>query len=271
MGRPGNGIATGILRERTGFAFTPVTLRIAGELVAGSFGHHLCLKQAYQGGGSLIALSEYALKGETEQGVALAFGLPNRRSYMPQKVMVKWIDFRWMDCLYKPSPTAGEHDCEIVGRFGGDFDEFYSRLAQSIELCIDKNAAWMNWRFCDRPENPYTSYVLRQAGKLAGYVVLKRWQEQDGYTKAHMVDLHAEDASALSHLVTAAESYAAGCGELNLWAASGYPYRTLLEARGFTARNESRQPMIAKRLRETPLASPGGSASFSYADGDFVY
>ena len=130
----------------------------------------------------------------------------------------------------------------------------------------------MNWRFCDRPGESLYRYALSGVpGNWPGYVVLKRWQEQDGYTKAHIVDLHAEDRSALSHLVTAAESYAAGCQELNLWAASGYPYRAVLETRGFTARNEARQPMIAKRLRETPLTPPGGSASFSYADGDFVY
>ena len=253
------------------FAFTPLTLRIRGELIAASSGHHLCLKPTYQGGGSFIALSLHALKGETEEGVTLALGLPNRKSYLPQKVMVRWADFWWMDCLYKLSPAAGKHDCEEVDRFDGDFDRFYGRVAQNLEFCVDKNAAWMNWRFCDRPGNPYTAFALKRDGDLAGCIVLKRWQEPDGYTKAHIVDLHAADESALSHLLTAAESYAAGCQELNLWVASGYPYRALLEARGFVARDEARQPMIARQLQGSPLSPPGGSASFSYADGDFVY
>jgi hypothetical protein len=253
------------------FAFTPVILRIRGAPIAGSAGHHLCLKPAYQGGSSFVALSRYALASEAEHGVTLALGLPNRKSYRPQKLLLKWADFCWMDCLYKPSPAPGKHDCHRLDRFDAEFDRFYTRLAQGLEFCIDKNAAWMNWRFCDRPGCPYTVCAIKRDGDLVGYVVLKRWREPDGYTKAHIVDLHAVDQAALSHLLAAAESYAAGCRELNLWAASGYPYRSLLETLGFLARDESRQPLIAKLLRETPLAFPRGSASFSYADGDFVY
>lgn len=252
------------------FAFTPVTLRIRGAPIAASAGHHLCLKPAYQGGSSFIALSRYALNGEAEQGVTLALGLPNRKSYQPQKVLLKWADFWSIDCLYKLSPGPGKHDCCRLDRFDGEFDQFYGRLAQRLEFCIDKNAAWMNWRFCDRPGSPYTVCARKRDGDLAGYVVLKRWREPDGYTKAHIVDLNALDEAALADLLAAAESYAAGCQELNLWAASGYPYRTLVEAHGFVARDESRQPLIAKLLRGTPLL-PGGRASFSYADGDFVY
>jgi hypothetical protein len=253
------------------FAFTPATLRIRGAPIAASFGHHLCLEPVYQGGSSFVALSRSALNGETEQGVTLALGLPNRKSYQPQKVMLKWADFCSMDCLYNPSPVPRKHDCRELDRFDGEFDLFYSRLAQGLEFCLDKNAAWMNWRFCDRPGRPYTVYAMKRDGDLAGYVALKRWREPDGYTKAHIVDLNALDEAALAELLAAAESYAAGCQELNLWAPSGYPHRAFLEARGFVARDESRQPLIAKQLQGSPLAFPGGSAGFSYADGDFVY
>src|SRR5215471_20446629 len=71
------------------FMYTPVPLRIRNERIAASSGHHLCLKPAYQGGTSFIALSRQALAGEVAYGVRLALGVPNRRSHEPQKRLMK--------------------------------------------------------------------------------------------------------------------------------------------------------------------------------------
>jgi Acetyltransferase (GNAT) domain len=253
------------------FAFTPVPLRIRGVPTIASSGHHLCLSSTYHGGSVFIALSRFALRGETEQGVTLALGLPNRKSHQPQKVLVKWVDFCMLDCLSKSPPSPSAHTCRMLDRFGGEFEQFYERLTEGLEFFIEKNTAWMNWRFCDRPGRPYTVWVKEYGGKLAGYAVLKRWREPNGYTKAHIVDLHALDDAVLAELLDAAESYAADCQEVNLWAAPGYPYRGLLEERGFAPRPEASQPLIAKALASGSLAPTRGPASFSYADGDFVY
>jgi len=252
------------------FAFTPLPFRLRGMSMMGSSGHHLCLARAHQGGPAFIALSRYALAREAERGVALAIGLPNRRSHQPQKVLVRWVDLCALDCLYKLSPAAREHNCKPLDRFDAGFDRFYGRVQQRFEFLIEKNAAWMNWRFCDRPGRPYTVVAVERDGELAGYAVLKRWHEPDGYTKAHIVDVHALDEAVLLELLKAAESYAAGCDELNLWSAPGYPYLRLLEAGGFSPRAEGRQPLIAKALGAVAL-NLDGPAGFSYADGDFVY
>ena len=252
------------------FAFTPLPLRFRTSMM-GSSGHHLCLTRERHGGTALIALSRCALAGETDHGVMLAIGLPNRRSHQPQKVLMKWADLCTLDCLYKLSPAARQHNCKPLDRFDAGFDRFYGRLQPRFEFLIEKNAAWMNWRFCDRPGRPYTAAAVECGGELAGYAVLKRWREPDGYTKAHIVDLHALDEASLAELLTAAESYAAGCDELNLWSAPDYPYRPLLATCGFMPRAEGRQPLIAKALGDDPLAKLDGPMAFAYADGDLVY
>jgi hypothetical protein len=127
----------------------------------------------------------------------------------------------------------------------------------------------MNWRFCHRPGSPYTVYTVGGAEGLAGYVILKRWQEPDGYRKVHIMDLHAMDDAALRRLIAAAESYAAGCDELNLWAIQGYPYRGFLEAAGFEP--SRRQPLLAKTLDGSSILFPDGNSSLSYGDGDSQY
>jgi len=253
------------------FAFTPVPLRINGSPILASSGHHLFLKPSLQGGPAFIALSREALKGEAGKGVQLGLGLPNRRSYQPQKALIKWQDFCFLECWYKPSPARRAHDCRPVDRFTPSFDDFYPQVARTLQFCIDKNAEWMNWRFLDRPGKPYTVYAAGPASSLTGYVVLKRWREADGYLKAHIIDLHAADEEALSNLIAAANSYAASCDEINLWVSPGFPYGNFLWECGFAARESARQPLISRTLCGDRLAFPGGGSSFSYADGDFAY
>jgi len=253
------------------FAYTPVPLRIDNAPIVASSGHHLCLRPAYQGGAAFMKLSRTALVGETAQGVRLALGVPNRKSHQPQKALMQWTDLCYLDCLYKLSPQTHKHNCFQMDRFAAEFDEFYARVTQKLDFLIEKNTAWMNWRFHQRPGKPYTVFGIRQGVELTGYAVLKRWREPDGYSKAHIVDLHACDDVSLSQLVAAAETYAADCHEINLWSAPGFPYRKVLEAAGFSSRDTHRQAVIAKTLSGSPLAYPNGSGCLSYADADFVY
>jgi hypothetical protein len=127
----------------------------------------------------------------------------------------------------------------------------------------------MNWRFYDRPTSPYTVYAAGLGEELHGYIVLKSWPEPDGYRKAHIMDLHAVDEFWLKQLIAAAESYAAGFDELNLWAVQGYPYLSCLEQMGFSVGH--RQPLLARSFDGFSLSYPAGPCSLSYGDGDTQY
>jgi hypothetical protein len=188
-----------------------------------------------------------------------------------------WRDFGYLDRVCKtlsrgPRPKLPAHHCYQILRFDEAFDRFYGRKSADLSFCVDKTAQWMNWRFLDRPSSPYTVYGLDKSGEFAGYVILKTWQEPDGYRKAHIMDLHAADEAALSHLIAAAQCYAAHCQELNLWAVPGYPYRSFLESQGFVSDRDGRQPLIARPLDFLlPFKFPEGSCAFAYGDGDCQY
>jgi hypothetical protein len=253
------------------FGFAPICLRMRGTSIAAAYAHHLVLNPAHRDGMSFVALSTHALREEASRGVQLVVGPPNTQAYRVHKTLMKWVDFGFLDCLRKASPSAQKHDCQEVTQFPEQFDLFYGRIAQPLTFCLEKNAPWMNWRFCGRPGSPYTVYAIANGDEWAGYVVLKRWQEPNGYRKGHILDLHAIDEEALSQLTAAAESYAAGCQELNLWAVRGYVYRDLLEARGFTSGSAPRQPFIGRAFDGCAPIFPDGKASLSYGDGDSQY
>jgi hypothetical protein len=252
-------------------AFAPISLRIEGSPVNSDFAHHLVLLPAYRETLSFVALSRYALQSQAALGRQLAIGPPNPRAYPIQKTIMKWADFGYLDCLRKLKPRAAPHDCKKTNMFTPDFDPFIADISRRMTFCVDKNHAWMNWRFCNRPGAPYTVYTLADGGRWSGYVVLKRWQNPDGYRKAHILDMHASDADSLSHLTAAAETYAADCDELNLWAVQGYLYRDLLLTMGFAVKADAHQPFIARPYDGGVLRYPQGPSSFGYGDGDTLY
>jgi hypothetical protein len=247
-------------------------MRLRGEAIPVTHGHHLVVAPEHRGGPNFVALSRYALAAEASHGIRFVIGLLNKKSYRPHKFLMKWTDFGFLECLYKESPTPREHDCRQATAFPQDFNEFYRRVSEPLALHCDKTRDWMDWRFFQRPGTPYTVFVAGKEGATEGYVVLKRWQDPDGYSKAHIIDLHALNERALAALITAAESYAAGSKELNLWGVQCYPYRRFLESAGFSSRDAAApQPLAARGLDGRSVMFPEGPASFSYGDGDTLY
>lgn len=253
------------------FGFAPLRVSVEGVSVTGAYVHHLVLTPERRDGLSFVALSRHALKEEASRGLAFAIGPPNRQSYPIHKTLMKWTDLAMLDCLYKRPSAAREHGCRELTLFDGRFERFYASVSRNMSFALEKSANWMNWRFLNRPGAPYTAYALEDGQEMAGYVVLKRWQDSNGYRKAHILDLHGRDQEALSHLLAAAESYAAGSDELNLWAIPGYPYRNFLESLGFAPRMEARQPMIVRGFNGSGLKLPAGPCCLSYGDGDCQY
>jgi hypothetical protein len=247
----------------------PIPLRLQCTRIRAGYAHHLVLDPRYRDTFSYIAFMRHCLQCEAAGDVELMMGPPNRIAYPIHKTLMKWVDFGFLDCLRKAHPASRPHSCAELRRFGSDFDGFYAAVSGSLALCYEKTAPWMNWRFLDRPGSPYTAYVIRAGSVMAGYVVLKRWQDPDGYRKAHIIDLHALDDATLAELVAAAESYGAGCHELNLWSVQGYPYRAALESMGFSL--HARQPLMARTLTQRQPEYPNGPCCLSYGDGDSQY
>jgi hypothetical protein len=192
------------------FGFEPIRLQMQGVALTAAHAHHLVLKPSDRGHNIICGvLAACVARGELagcEVGDRTSQSARLPRSPNADEV----VDFGSLDCLRKLSPSARPHNCREINGFSDEFDRFYDRVSQRLSFCLAKNAAWMNWRFCCRPDSPHTISTIGDGEELTGYVVLKRWQEPDGYRKAYILDLHAVDSGALTHLLTAAESMRPG-------------------------------------------------------------
>jgi hypothetical protein len=252
-------------------AFAPIRLRIAGKTADADFAHHLVLVPEYRDTFSFVALNRHALQAQAARRRELTIGPPNRTAYPIHKTIMKWVDFGHLDCLRKLRPQARPHSCEVTTSFGSNFDQFAAEFSRDLAFCVEKNHAWVNWRFCERPGSPYTVLTVSRQHQIRGYVVLKTWRDPDGYRKAHILDLHAADRDSLLELIAAAETYADGYDEINLWAVRGYVYGDALQSIGYAPNQAAYQPFIARPYVPGPLVYPQGVCSFGYGDGDTLY
>ena len=78
---------------------------------------------------------------------------------------------------------AGGPKVEPVQHFDESFDAFFEKVASGVSCVVEKDAAFLGWRYGPgSPQWPVTVLVVREAGGLAGYAVVRTVSGgQDGY------------------------------------------------------------------------------------------
>ncbi len=114
--------------------------------------------------------------------------------------------------------SAAGVDVQPVTRFDEDVDQLFARFAEGKGAVLVRDAAFLNWRFLDRPDHTYECAVARRGGELVGASVFRRG-DFDGDAGVGLVcdwmvtpdDEHAANAL-LGWLVERAD--ASGCEQL---------------------------------------------------------
>jgi len=250
------------------YCVSPLVIQYNGQRYVSGFGHHLVVHPTYRDAHNFMQFSRYVFECEIKIGTTILIGPPNKNSYQAHKVLAGYKNFAFMDCLCKLTPQSKSHECRQVEIFTDEYDVLLRTISASHSFSFEKNTAWLNWRYIDCPKNPYTTFAFYESDKLQGFIVLKRWKEESGYHKAHIMDMWALTDLAASQLLDAADHYSDGCDELNLWCVDGYPYRKKLEESGFIQRDSARQPIITRPLVGDIPSLPDGVWSFMYGDAD---
>ncbi len=247
------------------YSLLPIRLRFNGQETKASLCTNVNTHPDYQGRGLFTKLGRYALAGEAQQTTRVSLGMPNRKAY-PGHMAVGWQVMCPLPFLVKHHCSSRHHSCREVESFDSRMDQFHARLSERFSFIILKDHAFMNWRVAERPGRQYTRFVCEEGQELRGYVVLKQFEEQ-GYRKAHILDIHADSSEILRELLAAAESLAQGQDELNLWTNPHNPYANEFLACGFSER-ESQDLLIIHFNYGTNEAVQDGPWWFCLADND---
>lgn len=250
------------------YCVSPLAILNYGKSNIIGYANHLVIQPTSRDAFSFIKFSKFVFEKEKERETRFLIGPPNKSSHQPHKVLAGWVDYGYLDSLVKIPISSKKHSCVIIDQFTIEHEIVFKACATNLSFCIEKSAAWLNWRYLSRPNNPYTSFAFYEDGSVCGFIVMKRWIESNDYRKAHIMDLWANNNNTVVELLKAAEHYAADFNEINLWCSSDSPIRSQLNVAGYVLQTEDRQPLIGRSLNGDIVRYPKKEWSFMYGDGD---
>jgi hypothetical protein len=246
------------------YGLLPILLRHNEREIPASLAVGAAVHPDFRRRGLFVQMGRTVLNEEHREKTSITLGKPNK-SALPGHRKVGWNVFSPLAKLYKKSPERRDHRCLELETFDERFDVFSQRISKRFSFLILKDARFMNWRL-RAPGQNYVRFVFERNGTLAGYAVIKRYEGPKGRV-THILDLHADDESALTELVSAAESSACGTSEINLWTNPCDPYADRLRRLGFLQRKEG-DLLIAHGNPEAEIRPQPGACWFSYLDND---
>jgi hypothetical protein len=173
-----------------------------------------------------------------------------------------------------PLPAIGRvarwgrgYQLELVTRAGAEFDELHARAAGDYGLLVQRDARYLQWRYLDCPDVPYTVVAIRKWRQLAGWIVFRirdrRFTWGDAFFDARFPD--AVEVM-LRHVVP---SYPVD--EIEGW----FPRRPawfdeILRSLGFEERPEPQDLslMCVPFLREDAVSAMRQSLYYTWGDSD---
>lgn len=106
------------------------------------------------------------------------------------------------DYVKRSSRPRGATSVVELDRFGPEIDELWERTRGEYPAIFPRDAKFLNWRFVDCPEPAYRRFVAKRAGRVVGYVVLRRAEAVE-LQQGIIADLYAsrDDVQTLDELV----------------------------------------------------------------------
>lgn len=85
-------------------------------------------------------------------------------------------------------------DVHRIEHFDERFDALWRRTCWHYPVMVVRDARYLNWRFCDRPDVTYTVLVAARGPDIAGYLVVRSAEKDEGRW-GYLVDFLVEDKS----------------------------------------------------------------------------
>jgi len=267
------------------YILNPVRMSVGRVSAMGAQSVDAAVDSAYRGAGIFKKLAVGAITTAAEKGVALVFAFPTeiayrgqvRIGYYPVFVIPKMFKVlrigsfledqsssniflkkvlaimrplqRGRGANIRPKPNDGLMVSE-TRNFDSRFSAFWRKVNEkNSNILIEREPAYLKWRYTDHPEKQYTTYVCERHDEIVGYVVLSVERNMSlvrgragSLSVGDIVDLLTvpSQTNVASMLVSASCDYfereevdIARC-----WMAGWHPFRKILRKFGFSEHYE---------------------------------
>lgn len=173
-----------------------------------------------------------------------------------------------------PSPRTS-WSLRAVDAFDERTDAFWHEARSSFDYIMARDAAYLNWRYCDPRAGRYTTFLAEERGTVLGYAAVQVSRERgilsDALVLPERLDvLDALLGAALGHLREAGVSLAAA------WLPEHHAYQSMLRRHGFLPRTTRTRDLAYNILGDRPeedsafLSDPRTRTHITAGDQDVI-
>jgi len=262
--------------------------------------------EAYRGRGLFPKLAKSLFARASSAGAMLIFGFPNGNSAPGFFSRLEWTALDPVPFLVRPlrtgyvarrlpigrwaatfpdvavpvaTPTLKTgQEIRVLRRFDSDVSAIWQGVAGTHSIGVERDAAYLNWRFIDKPGENYLVHGFYDRGELQGLVVSCTKEKHGGRVAYIMELLHKQGLTDVGRalLQTALRCATMARADVALaWCFDHSPTRASFRRSGFFTLPQRIRPIElhfgVRAFR--PLAVPAGNRRhwyLSYADSDTV-
>lgn len=265
----------------------------------------------FRGRGLFVSLAESVYRRCADDGVRLVYGFPNAHSAPgffgrlgwtcldPVPFLIKPLRFsyflrrlgsvgRWASGMQPATiPLAARtvahppgHEMRPLEGFGPGTDRVWQQFRRGVAVAVERDAAYLNWRFSMRPGHQYRSWeYLKPGGETAGFVTVCCLDKHGGRVGYIMELLHCPEVPEIGKALLrhAVRHLAADGAEVVLaWNLPHSPNHPAFRLTGFLPLPEAFRPIelhFGARALDPSIArvvADRRSWYLSYADSDTV-
>jgi ribosomal protein S18 acetylase RimI-like enzyme len=236
------------------YIWNRVRIRLGGTTMLGAQSVDAATHRDYRGRGLFTDLARIAKEEVAESDLALVYAFPVEAAFRGQ-VRIGFEPRLTVSPIHRPllaGPLRRRLDdfvLEDSRGFGSEFDVF-SQQERDGQLRVDRDAAYLRWRYDEHPTRTYETIVCRRGEELCGYCVL-RVEPGQRIARGFVVDLEvlpgfeAAAAFLVDHALRRLRSR--GARVAISWPRPSGAEQEALEARGFSPRYH----VLQSRLRRS--------------------
>lgn len=140
-------------------------------------------------------------------GVSFVYGFPNKNSFSGFQNKLDWKSLDPLPFLFLPLNPAfflsrlpffkflskfyfpfnrrhnfsdSPYKIELINSFNAEFDLLWNKFSVNINLSVIRSSDFLNWRYCQNPDEKYLIYGAYSQDHLIGFIVLNMKRKHGG-------------------------------------------------------------------------------------------
>jgi len=200
------------------YAITPISIKLENTSIGTGLSGTTMTHPSYRGSGLFPQLARATYLEMRDRNLVMVWGFPNSKSHRGFIRDLGWTDLWEIPTLRAKLPLRIGEEAAIAVREISEIDERFDTLwreaGNGLLVAVERNRAWLTWRYLQNPTTRYRVLTAEADGALLGYLVTKRYKSE-----VHVVDLLALDNSISIGMLRAAgiEAKREGAETISLW------------------------------------------------------